>query len=269
MNKIFVNFENCYGIKKIGSFDFSSKRIFAIYSPNGVMKTSFAKTFKDISNDAESQDLIFQTRKTKRSVVDKNGSHIKSENIFVIEPYNETFKSEKVSTLLVNAKLKKQYEKIHSEIDNKKEALLDELKPLSEIKSNIEETISEVFTRIPNGFFTAITRIENEVLDSSLSALENKIVLAISIRLIAELFVVKKINDDDDEYWKGITKNQSFALYSKYKEIFPDDVHQIKLLEQVNLMTPENIHVNSFMYEPILDMSNVHLKNLYSQVKIL
>src|SRR5690606_1088224 len=41
------------------------------------------------------------------------------------------------------------------------------------------------------------------------------------------------------------------------------------LLEQVNLMTPENIHINSFMYEPILDMSNQHLKSLLTDVKAL
>ena len=31
-------------------------------------------------------------------------------------------------------------------------------------------------------------------------------------------------------------------------------------------MTPENIHLNSFMYEPILDMSNHHLKELFKKV---
>ncbi|MCK5633366.1 hypothetical protein KAH94_06430, partial [bacterium] len=169
MEKVTVDFENCYGIKKMEhSFDFTStKRTFAIYSPNGVMKTSFSKTFKDISNNKDSQDLIFQNRKTKRIVVDENSTNLQPENIFVIEPYSETYKSEKVSTLLVNAKLKNQYEKIHIEIDNKKEALLKELKPISGIKVNIEETISEIFTRIPNGFFTSITRIEAEVLDES------------------------------------------------------------------------------------------------------
>ncbi len=41
----------------------------------------------------------------------------------------------------------------------------------------------------------------------------------------------------------------------------------MKILERVNLMTPENIHLNSFMFEPILDMSPEHLKNLYRDVK--
>jgi len=97
--------------------------------------------------------------------------------------------------------------------------------------------------------------------------LESKIVLAISIRLKAEMFIVKKIADD--LFWKAISTNQSFALYAKFKEKFPAETEQIKLLEQVNLMTPENIHVNSFMYEPILDMSNGHLKNLYQNINAL
>jgi hypothetical protein len=35
------------------------------------------------------------------------------------------------------------------------------------------------------------------------------------------------------------------------------------------LMTPENLHLNSFMYEPIVDMSDEHLKRLYNDVKKL
>ena len=50
-------------------------------------------------------------------------------------------------------------------------------------------------------------------------------------------------------------------------ESMATEQENIKLLERVNLMTPENIHLNSFMYEPILDMSDEHLKNLYSEVK--
>ncbi|AZD60972.1 hypothetical protein C4K18_2999 [Pseudomonas chlororaphis subsp. aurantiaca] len=41
------------------------------------------------------------------------------------------------------------------------------------------------------------------------------------------------------------------------------------VLSQVNLMTPENIHLNSFMYEPILDMSALHLYDLYEKIKAL
>ena len=35
------------------------------------------------------------------------------------------------------------------------------------------------------------------------------------------------------------------------------------LIKEVNLITPENIHLNSFMFEPLIDMSVWRLKKLY------
>lgn len=230
MNKISVNFENCYGIRKLKyTFDFSQKRTFAIYSPNGVMKTSFAKTFKDICNGNDTHDLIFPERKSKRIVKDESNNDLKDKNVFVIEPYNETYKSGKVSTLLVNAKLKNQYEKIHIEIDNKKEALLKELKPLSGIKANIEEVISEVFTRIPSGFFTAITRIESEVFDDSPPAFEGivykriftdkveKFLSSKDIRLKLQEYMNKYDNiiDSSTYFKKGIFNHNNASVIAK------------------------------------------------------
>jgi len=95
--------------------------------------------------------------------------------------------------------------------------------------------------------------------------LENKIVLSIAIRLKAELFMIYKINDQ--EFVNQIKKNQTVKLIKKYNEACASETENIELLEQVNLMTPENIHLNSFMYEPILDMSAIELRELYSKVK--
>ena len=65
MSSLKINLKNCYGIKKIEKeFDFSHNNTFAIYAPNGVMKTSFAKTFKDLSLNLLSKDLIFTERET-------------------------------------------------------------------------------------------------------------------------------------------------------------------------------------------------------------
>ena len=79
--------------------------------------------------------------------------------------------------------------------------------------------------------------------------------------------MINKINDNT--FIQSITKNQTFKLYEKYMTLFQNDEEKIKLLSQVNLMTPENIHINSFMYEPILDMDNIHLKQLYIRIKNL
>ena len=93
---------------------------------------------------------------------------------------------------------------------------------------------------------------------------ENKIVLAIAIRLAAEQFMVKKISDD--AFVNGTTVDQTAVLIERFKELFPKEIETIAVLETVALMTPENIHLNSFMYEPIVDMSDEHLRRLYSSV---
>ena len=46
------------------------------------------------------------------------------------------------------------------------------------------------------------------------------------------------------------------------KRQFSNEVEAVKVLDRVALMTPENIHVNSFMYEPIIDMSDDYLRKL-------
>ncbi len=97
--------------------------------------------------------------------------------------------------------------------------------------------------------------------------LESKVILSIGIRLKAEEFMIAKINDP--EFVNAISSNQTFELYSRFVSAFPGASDQIVVLSQVNLMTPENIHLNSFMYEPILDMSALHLYDLYGKVKAL
>ena len=86
MNKINVHFEHCYGIKKLKhEFNFK-ERVFAIYASNGVMKTSFAKTFKDHSKENTTKDLVFPERKTVREISIGDEATPDPKNIFVIEP---------------------------------------------------------------------------------------------------------------------------------------------------------------------------------------
>ncbi len=97
--------------------------------------------------------------------------------------------------------------------------------------------------------------------------LENKIVLAIAIRMIAEKFMVTKIADMS--FYQSITANQTQVLVTRFKKDFRSEVDSVRIVDQVALMTPENIHVNAFMYEPIVDMSDDHLRKLYQEVMTL
>lgn len=97
--------------------------------------------------------------------------------------------------------------------------------------------------------------------------LENKIVLSIAIRIKAEQFMKSKITDE--QFLKDLNKalNQTWNLLKKYEEEFNNEKENIEILKRVNLITPENIHINSFMYEPILDMGDGELRELYTTVK--
>ena len=164
MKKLNLNLEHCYGIRKLKhNLDFK-KRTYAIYAPNGVMKTSFARPMLDLSKGEVPKDLAFPDRETTCQIfVDE--APIDQKNIFVIESYNADFKSEKISTLLANKELKQEYEVIHKDIDKAKLALNKKLKSLSGLtgrKDNIEETISNVFDK---PFYDALFDIEENLKD--------------------------------------------------------------------------------------------------------
>jgi energy-coupling factor transporter ATP-binding protein EcfA2 len=100
--------------------------------------------------------------------------------------------------------------------------------------------------------------------DDDLS-LEQKIALSVGIRLVTEEVLIAKINDPDSV--EQIGKNQTGKLIRKYEKLVDCDPVLLRAVKRVSLMTPENIHLNSFMFEPILDMSGHHLKTLFEDVK--
>lgn len=101
--------------------------------------------------------------------------------------------------------------------------------------------------------------------------LEDKIILAMAIRYKAESFVQERILQSGipgaSDLINKIQSNQTRKLVEIYKNIDSDRYSQAnKLLDEVDIMTPENIHANSFMYEPILDMDIVELLELYHKI---
>ncbi len=88
MKKVTVALEHCYGIKKLDyTFDFSAESVYAIYAPNGSMKTSFAQTFKDMSQGAPPKDRIFPARVSTRAIKDETGADLSPDSILVLPPY--------------------------------------------------------------------------------------------------------------------------------------------------------------------------------------
>ena len=175
MKKLQIDLEHCYGIKKLQTtFDFETHGdVFAIYAPNGVMKTSLANTFRDVSQNIESSDRIWTTNQTKRVIQNENGSDLDPESVFVIEPYNESYRSDRISTLLANDALRKRYDDIHKEIAQKADILTGELKDRSGLKKEIQEEFSKSITHDPNNFYRALGRVREEVENDAETLLGN------------------------------------------------------------------------------------------------
>ena len=165
MNKLTIDIESCYGIRKLQTtFDFSAAKAVAIYAPNGSMKTSLAQTFHDIASGVDSKDRVFPARPCKREIKDENGADLPKDSVLVVRPYDEVMgNTAKTSTLLVNPTLRKEYENLHAEIDAAKDAFIKALKEQSGSKKDLEKEISSTFTASDDMFYVALNRVKDEV----------------------------------------------------------------------------------------------------------
>ncbi|MXX72635.1 MAG: phage infection protein [Gemmatimonadetes bacterium] len=162
-----VELRNCYGIKSLNhEFDFSApnRAAYAIYAPNGVLKTSLAQTFADHARGAPSKDRIFPTRVTERVIVDQTETEISPDAVFVIAPYDDTLGvTERTSTLLVDAALKKEYDELQADVGRLKDKFVAALRKQSKSRTNIEREVSSAFTQQDDQFYAALIRVEHEV----------------------------------------------------------------------------------------------------------
>ncbi len=99
--------------------------------------------------------------------------------------------------------------------------------------------------------------------------LEDKVLLSMAIRLQAEILCTNKLRTlkNDANYWCQ-SDNQFGSLMKEYTSLAPS-VPEMRTLEKVSITVSSNIHLNSFMYEPILDLTIEHLVNLYQEVRDL
>lgn len=146
MERIKYSLTNCYGIQKLkGEFVFSCKKVptsvIAVYAKNGLMKTSFAKTFKKIQDkkQKEIRDEIFDIPGEATITID--GKDISEEDVFVIKSFETSYQSGNLADLLVDESIK---EKI-SDVIKLKSDLLKDLEKASGLK--IKKVIQGVNVR--------------------------------------------------------------------------------------------------------------------------
>lgn len=127
MEKLNVELENCYGIHKMHcEIDFSKKNAAVLYAPNGMMKSSFAKTFKAIQDEKEPKELVSGAT-SKYIIVDEKNKNITSESIMVVNPFDENA-SNNQGLLMANADLREQYVLIHKNLDEQTDEIFARIK---------------------------------------------------------------------------------------------------------------------------------------------
>jgi energy-coupling factor transporter ATP-binding protein EcfA2 len=100
-------------------------------------------------------------------------------------------------------------------------------------------------------------------------SLEEKIVLSVASRLSAEAYVRGQLSDEALAEIEDV-ENQTFRLFKLFRDENPDLSDEIiNQLDEVLLMTPENIHLNAFMYEPIIDLGSEELRSLFKDTERL
>ncbi|WQW69353.1 ABC transporter ATP-binding protein [Helicobacter pylori] len=124
-------------------------------------------------------------------------------------------------------------------------------------KKKIEEDNSKLYFETNN----IAEKIYNDKNYNNIE-LQNKIIFSIVIRLKSEEWMLNKLNQEFES-----TNNQTRELYDAIKKELSDD--EKRIIQKVLMITPENIHINSFMFEPILDISLDHLYTCFEEVKKL
>lgn len=241
MEKICVNFENCYGIKKLEhDFDFSESNGCVIYASNGTMKTSFAKTFIDIHNEDEPKDRIYE-REPVVFEVDKISSGVsttidKSE-IFVIESFKDDFNFDKISRLVVRRDLKDRYDELFNEINTSKTKLIKKMAKISGLtQKTVEETFMIDFNDLEGNFFDFLVSLEDEI-DGDIKIPVNKIKYKIIF---------------DENLLNFIKDPEIFGSIEEYAEKYSDIIDKSPIFEE-NIFTHNdaanvgnNLHKSNF-----------------------
>ncbi|AHH45050.1 AAA family ATPase [Mesomycoplasma bovoculi] len=115
-----------------------------------------------------------------------------------------------------------------------------------------------------------LDQYKNDKLELKLELeLELKVVLSIAIRLKSEEYMIKKLKlngVDDKEINQNKQTGQLFNLCLKNKLIPQND--QL-ILKKALIIMPENVHINSFMYEPLIDTELEDLIKSYNDIKNL
>lgn len=213
-------------------------------------------------NDA--REIIFENGGYLKSVIKCIRDSEKDKDFFALIPFVRNL----IEYTSFQADKNDNYIKLTSCLHMKKDTKDIQIQDISKIfdsvfgterkKKKIEEDNSKLYFET---IYNIVEKIYNDKNYNNIE-LQNKIIFSIVIRLKSEEWMLNKLNQEFES-----TNNQTRELYDAIKkELFDDEK---RIIQKVLMITPKNIHINSFMFEPILDISLDHLYTCFEEVKKL
>lgn len=286
-------FVNCYGIKnfEMSEINFNNSNKAIIYAPNGVMKTSFANVFDDISKGLQTVDKLFKNEKSSYNINYWSSNYTnqnlsKNDRIYVIKSFDEKIElsKETMGTLLADEKTRKEYEILISKFANEVEEFKLNMSSLSGIsKNNLDKFLKEQLNLSDSAdfpdIFLKLEEFKNsnplvEVLndikyvtiinDKTEDILKNKEFIGILDRYVDQLnslisgneLLSKKFNDyNAEELGKNLKKHNLF-----------ENGHKILLKDGKEITTVEEWENELKIQLDILYLDN-ELADSFNQIK--
>lgn len=95
-----------------------------------------------------------------------------------------------------------------------------------------------------------------------------KIVLSMALRIYGEKYMYNEIKNKVSLNAKDYDKMQFGNLLGIFKKSYykKDREKAVKVLDLIGILTPMEIHINGFAYEPLIDYSIVRLRALFKEL---
>ena len=165
MKKVSIKMANCYGIKQLEYvFDFEKYKNYLIYASNGMMKTSFTKTFSALRAGKKPSDEVYGKKTT--CDVFNDDDPILGENIFVINSYEDEYISPNSAKLMVHRELRQKYDDAIQNVNSAQNILWTALQAFFLDSGDFSAELSSLFSCAPVDVLEQIKKqIERGLLD--------------------------------------------------------------------------------------------------------
>lgn len=207
MEALQIRLHDCYGIHCMSRrFELSDTRHVAIYAPNGTMKSSLAKTFKDAGEGRDSEEVVCN-RTSSRVIEDGDGKAVPPDGILVIDPLKDSQDIHAASLgILANEKLRSRYGAAVAGLVSDKETVIKKLAGPSGLAGKTEDAVLRDFGK--GGGFTDFFAVLEQCLDAPPDA-------DLSDVRYVDVFNEKVVRALEQEH----VKEQLTAYLRKYNEL--------------------------------------------------